>query len=226
MEWLSFSLLSPANAGIVDFPSYLLGTIFIILLPGPNSLYVLTIAIQKGWRFGAWGALGIFIGDSILMVAVALGAASLLLSSPIIFSVVRTVGAVYLAWMGLGLLRNGLKRWKSSVKHQSDAEVQMRIMRLHPLFAALTLSLTNPKAIFFFIAFFSQFIQADFAYPAYTFIYLAVVLQILSMTYLASLIGVGQYFLKFFQRQVRLTAMLWLFAGAAFMVFAARLLLA
>lgn len=226
MEWLSFSLLSPANAGIVDFPSYLLGTIFIILLPGPNSLYVLTIAIQKGWRFGAWGALGIFIGDSVLMVAVALGAASLLLSSPIIFSVVRTVGAVYLAWMGLGLLRNGLKRWKSSVQHQSDAEVQMRIMRLHPLFAALTLSLTNPKAIFFFIAFFSQFIQADFAYPAYTFIYLAVVLQILSMTYLASLIGVGQYFLKFFQRQVRLTAMLWLFAGAAFMVFAVRLLLA
>lgn len=226
MEWLSFSLLSPANAGIVDFPSYLLGTIFIILLPGPNSLYVLTIAIQKGWRFGAWGALGIFIGDSVLMVAVALGAASLLLSSPIIFSVVRTVGAVYLAWMGLGLLRNGLKRWRSSAQHQSDAEVQMRIMRLHPLFAALTLSLTNPKAIFFFIAFFSQFIQADFAYPAYTFIYLAVVLQILSMTYLASLIGVGQYFLKFFQRQVRLTAMLWLFAGAAFMVFAVRLLLA
>lgn len=80
MEWLSLSLLSPSNAGIMDFSSYLLGTLFIILLPGPNSLYVLTIAIQKGWRSGAWGAIGIFIGDSILMLAVVLGAASILVA--------------------------------------------------------------------------------------------------------------------------------------------------
>ena len=85
MEWFSLSLLSPSNAGINDFSSYLLGTLLVILLPGPNSLYVLTIATQKGWRSGAWGALGIFVGDSILMGAVALGAASLLMSSPPLF---------------------------------------------------------------------------------------------------------------------------------------------
>lgn len=225
MEWLSFSLLSPSNAGIVDFSSYLLGTIFIILLPGPNSLYVLTIALQRGWRSGAWGVLGIFIGDSILMGAVVLGAASILLSSPIVFSIVRVVGAMYLAWLGYGLLRGGLQHWSMGRREKSH-EIQMRLMQLHPLVAALTLSLTNPKAIFFFIAFFSQFIRPDFQNPAYTFFYLAIVLQILSVTYLTCLIVAGQIFLKFFQARPRFAAMLWIVAGMIFVGFAIRLLLA
>ena len=225
MEWLTHSLLSPSNAGIIDFPSYLMGTIFTILFPGPNSLYVLTIAAQKGWRFGVWGALGIFIGDSILMIAVALGAASLLLSSPLLFNVVRTFGALYLGWMGLGLLRGGIGRWQQPLHTEPGNAMQARVMRLHPLVAALTLSLTNPKAILFFISFFSQFIRPDFANPAHTFFYLAIVLQLLSMVYLASLICLGQIFLQFFQQQQRLAAALWMLAGTLFIGFAIRLLL-
>jgi leucine efflux protein len=214
----------PSHAGIIDFPTYLLGTIFTILFPGPNSLYVLTITTQKGWRFGVWGALGIFVGDSILMIAVTLGAASLLLSSPLLFNLVRTLGAIYLAWMGLGLLRNGLQRWNRVASEDIGEDMQTRMMRLHPVVAALTLSLTNPKAILFFIAFFSQFIRPDFANPVNTFLYLAIVLQIISMAYLASLIFVGQFFLKFFKRQVRLAAGLWILAGVLFIGFAIRLL--
>ena len=225
MEWLSLSLISPSNAGIMDFSSYLLGTLFIILLPGPNSLYVLTIATQKGWRAGAWGAFGIFIGDSMLMLAVVLGAASILVASPIIFSIVRTLGAAYLAWMGYGLFRNGQKRWSSGLEVKKSLEIQIRLMRLHPLLAALTLSLTNPKAIFFFIAFFSQFIRPDFVRPLYTFFYLAIVLQIMSMAYLTCLIGVGQASLRFFQSRPRFAAALWILAGILFIGFAIRLLL-
>jgi leucine efflux protein len=225
MEWFTFSLLSPANAGIVDFSAYLMGTLLIILLPGPNSLYVLTIATQQGWRSGVWGALGIFIGDAILMIAVALGAASLLMSSPLLFQLVRIIGAIYLAWMGVGLLRSGQQRWKTQ-SHSQVFEIQARLMQLHPLLAALSLSLTNPKAIFFFIAFFSQFIRSDFAYPAITLIYLATVLQLMSMTYLAGLILVGQFFSKYFNSRYRLTAGLWMLAGILFIGFAIRLLIA
>lgn len=224
MEWLTIDFLSPAKAGIVDFSTYLLGTIFIILLPGPNSLYVLAVSTQKGWRFGAWGALGIFIGDSVLMIAIALGAASLLMSSPLLFGIVQTIGAIYLAWMGWGLFRNGIKRWHRALHEESDETLQAKLMQFHPLVAALTLSLTNPKAIFFFIAFFSQFIRPDFENPAYTFSYLAIVLQFMSMSYLACLIFVGQLFLKFFQRQPRLGAALWMLAGVLFIGFAGRLL--
>ena len=224
MEWITFELLSPTNAGIVDFSGYLLGTLLIILLPGPNSLYVLTIATQKGWRSGAWGAFGIFVGDSILMVAVALGAASLLMSSPVIFSLVRAAGAIYLAWMGFGLLRSGLQRW--SIGAQAKAyEIQVRLMQLHPMWAALSLSLTNPKAIFFFIAFFSQFIRPDISSPGYTFMYLAIVLQMMSMTYLASLICAGQFFSKYFEHHPRSAAVLWMLAGLLFIAFALRLVI-
>ena len=100
MEWL----FTPSNFGIIDFPTYLLGTILTILFPGPNSLYVLTITSRRGWQAGAWAAFGIFIGDAILMIAVALGAATLLNSSPVIFNILRTLGAVYLAFMGYGAL--------------------------------------------------------------------------------------------------------------------------
>jgi len=224
MEWINFELLSPTNAGIVDFSGYLLGTLLIILLPGPNSLYVLTIATQRGWRSGAWGAFGIFVGDSILMIAVALGAASLLLSSPVIFGFVRIVGALYLAWMGFGLLRSGLQRWSLGAQAKTY-EIQVRLMQLHPMFAALSLSLTNPKAIFFFIAFFSQFIRPDIASPAYTFAYLAIVLQMMSMTYLGGLICAGQFFSKYFERHPRSAAVLWMMAGLLFIAFALRLVI-
>ncbi|MBU3577735.1 leucine efflux protein LeuE [Polynucleobacter sp. UK-Kesae-W10] len=224
MEWFTFSLLAPSNVGIVDFSSYLLGTLFVILLPGPNSLYVLTIATQQGWRSGAWGAAGIFIGDSILMIAVALGAASLLISSPVLFQFVRILGAIYLGWMGLGLLRSGQQRWRTK-SPVGAYELQARLTQLHPLLAALSLSLTNPKAIFFFIAFFSQFIAPDVAQPALTFIYLATVLQLMSMTYLAILIFVGQFFAQVFKRHHCLTAGLWTFAGCLFIAFAIRLAL-
>jgi leucine efflux protein len=224
MEWFTLSLLSPSNAGIIDFTSYLLGTLFIILLPGPNSLYVLTIATQKGWRSGAWGAVGIFIGDCILMIAVAFGAASLLMSSPILFQLVRIVGAIYLAWMGVGLLRSGGQRWTMQADTKA-VEIQARLMQLHPLLAALSLSLTNPKAIFFFIAFFSQFIQPEYARPAVTFIYLATVLQLMSMAYLTGLIMAGQFFSKYFKNHQRVSAILWIAAGILFIGFALRLIL-
>ena len=223
MEFFSLDLLKPSNAGIIDFTSYLLGTLFIILLPGPNSLYVLTITTQRGWKLGAWSALGIFIGDLVLMIAVALGAASLLISSPVLFAIVRTLGAAYLAWMGVGLLRSGQQRWVSG--HSEAYEIQVRLMRLHPLVAALALSLTNPKAIFFFIAFFAQFIRPDSANPTYTFLYLATVLQLMSMTYLAALICVGQFCSKFFKTHPRWAASLWILAGLLFIGFALRLLI-
>jgi len=223
MNFFTLDLFNPANAGIVDFPTYLLGTILTILLPGPNSLYVLTVTTQKGWRSGVWGALGIFIGDTVLMIAVALGAASLLASSLILFGIVSTIGALYLAWIGFGLLRSGMQRWTMQGTVTQGNPIQARLMGLHPLYAALALSLTNPKAIFFFIAFFSQFIRPDFEHPTHTFFYLAIVLQCMSMTYLASLICIGQFISIFFQRNPRWAATLWILTGLLFIGFALRL---
>lgn len=68
--------------GITDLSTYLLGTLFIVLLPGPNSLYVLSVAAQRDVRLGFQGACGIFVGDTILMVLSATGVASVRKACP------------------------------------------------------------------------------------------------------------------------------------------------
>lgn len=90
--------------GITDLSTYLLGTLFIVLLPGPNSLYVLSVAAQRGVRLGFQGACGIFAGDTILMVLSATGVASVLKGLPALFFVLKYAGAAYLAWIGLAML--------------------------------------------------------------------------------------------------------------------------
>ena len=74
-----------ASFGVVDFWTFFLGTLFIVLLPGPNSLYVLSVAAQRGVRQGYLGACGVFVGDFLLMVLSACGAASVLKASPMLF---------------------------------------------------------------------------------------------------------------------------------------------
>jgi leucine efflux protein len=221
MDWL----FSPSSLGIVDFPAYFVGMVFTILFPGPNSLYVLTVASLKGWRAGAWATLGIFIGDAILMISVALGAATLLNASPSTFNFIRMLGAAYLAWMGCGFIRNGLARWGGvQVVAVGDGAVHY-LSALHPSIAALTLSLTNPKAIFFFVSFFAQFIQPGYPHPMHAFLYLALVLQVVCMAYLTSLIFAGQFFLSLFKEYRHFAAALWLVVGILLIGFAGRLLL-
>ena len=92
--------------GITDLGTYLLGTIAIVLLPGPNSMFVLSVAARRGVRAGYAGAAGVFVGDAVLMLLTALGAASLLRAVPALFIVIKVVGAGYLTWVGLGLLHS------------------------------------------------------------------------------------------------------------------------
>jgi leucine efflux protein len=220
-------LLHWSDFGVIHFPSYVMGAILIILLPGPNSLYVLALSAERGWQKGLWASVGIVVGDAIIMLSVALGAATVLASSPLTYNLLRLSGAIYLAWLGLGIIRSGLKRFQAKeVTAETSSVLQAGgIMRLHPFLAALLLALTNPKAIFFFVSFFTQFVDPDFHQPAFGFFYLAVVTQLISMAYLAILIGAGQYCLGLAKAHPNIAASLWLTTGMLFIAFSLRLLL-
>ena len=77
--------------GITDLPTYIIGTIFIILVPGPNSLYVLSVAAKRGVRAGYQGAAAVVVGDAVLMVLAAAGIGSLLAAYPSVFTVTEAV---------------------------------------------------------------------------------------------------------------------------------------
>ena len=71
--------------GITYIVTFIIGTVLIIVLPGPNSLYVMSIATRYGIRTGYIGALGVFCGDCILILGTVLGAATLLHNFPWLF---------------------------------------------------------------------------------------------------------------------------------------------
>lgn len=176
--------------GIQNFWQFLVGTIIVVLLPGPNSLYVLATAARQGPTLGWRAAWGIFSGDTILMVATASGAASLMVLFPVAFETVKFLGALYLGWIGFGLLRTGLRQWQASPASVEDA-LPAGTERT-PYLKALGLSLTNPKAILFFLAFFTQFVRADAPSPALAYTVLGIVVQVCSLAYLWMLIVAGE----------------------------------
>lgn len=227
--------------GITDLPTYLVGLILIVLLPGPNSLYVLSVAARSGTRTGYKAAAGVFTGDTVLMLLAAAGAASLLQTNPLLFAVVKYVGAAYLIWMAIGMLRSAYAMWTS--RHQraedqraadaasgvcgatgnSGASRAGALSRERPFRRALVVSLFNPKVILFLISFFVQFVDPSYAYPALSFLVLGFLLQFVSFLYLSVLIFSGTRLAAAFGRRRRLSAGATSAAGALFLGFAVKL---
>lgn len=213
--------------GVTDIWTYVIGAIGIILLPGPNSLFVLSVATARGVRAGYQGAMGVFVGDSILLALVGLGAAGLLQAYPALFLLVKYAGAVYLSWVGLNLLRAAVWRWRGGAAlAQTDADTSPpggSAGMDQPFRRALVISLLNPKAILFLLSFFVQFIDPGYEAPVVPFLILSAIIMAASAAYLSALIFAGVRLAQTFRRRVRLSATLSAGVGGLFMWFAAKL---
>ncbi len=206
--------------GITDLATYVLGTIFIILLPGPNSIYVLSVAARRGVRAGYQGVAAVVIGDIVLMVAAAAGVGSLLAAYPHLFAVIKYAGGAYLVWIGSQLILASVRKWRAG----PDAATEMPDQDMsHPFKRALAVSLLNPKAMLFFVSFFIQFVDPAYAHPAVTFVALGAIFQVLSLIYLTVLIFAGASLAAAFRRRYRLTAAMKGGVGALFIGFGAKL---
>lgn len=204
--------------GIVDLTTFIIGTIVIVLLPGPNSMYVMTVAAQRGAVAGFKGAAGIFVGDLVLMVLSVAGVASLIQTTPILFTLLQYAGGAYLVWLGVGLLRSVWQRERERIDVPTDNR--------HPFKVALTISLLNPKAILFFVSFFIQFVDPNFESPLLSFVILGAIVQLTSQIYLASVVMAAIFFKAKFAQRSKLTAASKLGAGALFVGYGLKLALA
>jgi len=208
--------------GVTDLGTYVLGAFGIILLPGPNSLYVLSVATARGVKAGYQGAFGVFLGDTILLLLTALGAASLLRSNPSLFLVVKYLGAAYLAWVGINLIWAAIRKWSGkTVDGTPIAEVPANLQR--PFKRALVISLLNPKAILFLLSFFVQFIDPTYETPAVPFLILSTIIMVFSALYLSALIFLGARLAAAFRTRQRLTASLSSTVGGLFLWFGTKL---
>ncbi|WP_280696538.1 leucine efflux protein LeuE [Kitasatospora sp. GP82] len=211
--------------GVNDLATYVLGALVIVLLPGPNSLYVLSVAARKGIRTGYRAAAGVFLGDFTLISLTSLGASSLLKANPAVFAVVKFGGAAYLLWIGAGMLRAARRLWREhrAADQAEGAGAAAVPAAENPFRRALVISLLNPKAILFLLSFFTQFVDPSYGRPALSFALLGGILQTFSLLYLSMLIFAGTTLAAAFRRRKRLSAGLTSAVAVLFAGFAAKL---
>jgi threonine/homoserine/homoserine lactone efflux protein len=132
-------------------------SIALLLIPGPTVILVLSYALSQGRKVAVASAAGVALGDLVAMIASLAGLGALVLTSATLFTAIKWVGAVYLVWMGIGMLR-GAERQTGLRVVDVPALPASRIFR-----NAATVTALNPKSIIFFIAFVPQFIQPESA---------------------------------------------------------------
>lgn len=122
----------------------------LLLIPGPTVLLVLSYALSKGRSVAAASAVGVAAGDLIAMTASLLGLGALVMASATAFTVLKWIGAVYLVWLGIKLIRSAPTTGLAPVRDVTTKGVFGHTAAVTAL---------NPKSIAFFIAFVPQFIQ-------------------------------------------------------------------
>ncbi|GAA3297598.1 hypothetical protein GCM10020295_30840 [Streptomyces cinereospinus] len=157
-----------------------------------------------------------------LMTLSAAGVASLLQANALLFGIVKYAGAGYLTWLAIGMLRAAWGMWRAR-REAAAAPAAPGAGDERPFRRALVISLFNPKAILFFVAFFVQFVDPGYAHPALSFVVLGAFAQLASVLYLSGLIFGGTKLAAAFRRRRRLSAGVTSAAGALFLGFAVKL---
>jgi threonine/homoserine/homoserine lactone efflux protein len=198
--------------GINDYSAFCLAILIFLALPGPGTFALLTATAKGGLRAGAAATLGIILGDQVLMWAAAAGVAALLLAWPTLFHLVQVAGAGYLAWMGIKLMR---------AQPGSAPVVDMSSGRY--LRQALLITLLNPKAIVFYMAFFPLFIDPATHRGFVTFAAMALTIATITAAYCLTLCSMAQALAEKLRAHRRLAVALERFAGFALIAFSIRL---
>jgi threonine/homoserine/homoserine lactone efflux protein len=134
--------------GVADYGAFVAAILIFLAIPGPGNLALITSTGKGGIRGGLGATLGIIAGDQVLMWAAVAGVAALLMTYPAAFSAVQWLGAGYLAWLGLRML----------LAKPGDQPV-LHIEPRHYFKQAAFITLLNPKAIVFYMAFFPLFVD-------------------------------------------------------------------
>ena len=134
--------------GVADYGAFVIAIILFLLIPGPGNLALITSTGKGGIRGGLGATFGVIAGDQVLLWAAVAGVSAVMLAYPSAFHVVQWVGAAYLAWMG----------WKMFRARSGDVPI-LRIKAGHYFRQALLITLLNPKAIVFYLAFFPLFVD-------------------------------------------------------------------
>ncbi|TPV56507.1 LysE family translocator [Aestuariibacter sp. GS-14] len=131
--------------------TFILATLMISLSPGPSNLYILACTLGSGKQGGTAAALGMAVGSSSYAISTAFGLAALILYVPVLFVLIKVLGAGYLIYLGVSALRFAKAPHLRKPVQATTSQIVKR---------SLLVELSNPKTALFFIAFLPQFTKA------------------------------------------------------------------
>ncbi|MFY1825245.1 LysE family translocator [Myxococcus fulvus] len=197
--------------------AFLLAGLVLNLTPGPDTMYVLARSMGQGRSAGFVSALGICVGCLFHIAAAALGLSALLATSAMAFLVVKWVGALYLVWMGLQMLRS--RRGPDAV-HALAPTSHWRIFR-----DGVVTNVLNPKVALFFLAFLPQFVDPSRGDTGLQFVLLGLLFDVTGTLWLCFIAAVAGAFGGWLRRSPRFAVWQQRVTGGVFVALGARLAL-
>ena len=138
---------------IQNYYSFIAAILVFQLIPGAGTIAILNATARNGIKAGLGAVLGTLLGDFVFMVAALAGLAALMQKNPFLFEMLQYFGVAYLCWLGIGLLRAPIV---SETTEEEPKKASLLYFR-----QAFFVSITNPKVMLFFVAFFPLFLKAD-----------------------------------------------------------------
>lgn len=136
----------------VNLALFIPAALILILTPGPVVLYIIARSMSQGRRAGLISVAGLEIGNFVHVIAAALGLTAVVLSSALVFDLIKYLGAAYLIYLGIGKLRSKTEITEQTVRHDTLQRIFLQ---------GIVVAVLNPKTALFFFAFFPQFIDAS-----------------------------------------------------------------
>ncbi|TNF55982.1 MAG: LysE family translocator [Burkholderiales bacterium] len=198
--------------GIADYGAFVVAIIVFLAIPGPGNLALITSTGKGGMGGGLAATLGVIAGDQVLMWMAVAGVAALLAAYPAAFAFVQWAGAAYLAWLG----------WKMLSAKPGDAPV-LDIRPRQYFQQALTITLLNPKAIVFYMAFFPLFVDPQKHQGLVTFGAMAATIAVLTFLYGLAVVLLTHFLAERMRASPRITQLLNKIAGVFLIGFGIKL---
>ena len=200
--------------GVTDYGAFVVAVIVFLAIPGPGNLALITSTSKGGLVGGLAATLGVIAGDQLLIWLAVAGVATLLATSPLLFNGVQWLGAAYLAWLGWRML---------TIK--PGAGPVLDIKPRHYLRQAMFITLLNPKAIVFYMAFFPLFVDPLHHRGMTTFTVMAATIAVLTFTYGLVVVLLTHFLAERLRASPRISAGMQKLAGVFLIGFGIKLVL-
>lgn len=197
-----------------DYLAFVVAILVFLAIPGPGNLALLTSTAKGGVRGGIAATLGVMAGDQVLMGSAMAGLSAVLLTTPWLYVWVQWSGAAYLAFLG----------WRMIRSKPGDAPV-LQFKTGHYFRQAFLITLLNPKAIVFYLAFFPLFLRPDHPHFQWVLVSMSATIAALTFLYGLTLALLAHRLSSRLREQKRITLWLNRIAGGLMLGFGLRLAL-